>query len=115
AEARNAGTDGDDRAGEVVTEDERCPHRQDRLEVAVTDLEIDRVDARRVNPDEDFMGAWLRVRHVAGAHGVGVAVALDHKCLHRFLRLWPVGRTNKRSNYSRNTIRWDDRRKQAAG
>jgi hypothetical protein len=37
-----------------------------------------------VNPDEDVMSACLRIRHIAGAHGVGVAVPLDHKCLHRF-------------------------------
>ncbi len=87
-EARDAGTDRDDRAGEVVAEDERRPVRQDHLEVPVADLDIERVDARRVNPDEDVVIAYLRIRHITGAYGVGVPVALDHKCLHHCLRLW---------------------------
>ena len=44
---------------------------QDPFGLAVADLEVERVDARRVNPDEDVMSACLRIRYIAGAHGVG--------------------------------------------
>lgn len=53
--------DPDDRPGEVVAQDERETVRHERLEVPVADPEIQRVDARRVDLDQNVVGAHLRV------------------------------------------------------
>jgi hypothetical protein len=57
-EPRHARAHCDNLTGQVIAQDERHPVRQDRLEISVPCLEVERVDARRANPDEDVIIAY---------------------------------------------------------
>src|SRR5207248_1588446 len=58
-EAGDGRADPDDRSCEVVAQNERETVGHERLEVSVADPEVQRVDARRVDLDQDVVGTYL--------------------------------------------------------
>jgi hypothetical protein len=79
-EPLDPGSDPDDDAGQVISEDQRQPVGQKELEVAVPDPRIERVDAGGVDPDQDVVLPHLRLRRLAQPRGALVAV--NEICLH---------------------------------
>jgi hypothetical protein len=59
-----------DHAGHVVTEHERHPVGQDLLELAVPDLGVQQVDARRPHLHQHVIGTDTGLGHLAHLHAV---------------------------------------------
>ncbi len=81
-EALNRGTDADDHAGKVVSQDEREAVGQQPLELAGGELGVERVDACGANLDEHVARLDRRLGHVGRSHRPS-AVLLDDVRLHR--------------------------------
>lgn len=71
-------------AGHVVPEHERRSVRQDELEFAVSNLDVDQVDCSRVDLDQHLVGTQFRLRHVASTELLTLAVAIQDKGFHGF-------------------------------
>jgi hypothetical protein len=65
-----------------MAEDERQAIRQNALELAVPDFGIQKVDASRVNLDQDVILSQLRIWHVTSPYAIGASVTIEDDCLH---------------------------------
>ena len=68
-------------AGHLIAQDERQSIRQKELELAVSDLRVERVDAGGVDLDQDVVRPQLGFGHLAEAAAC-LAVAIDDERLH---------------------------------
>ena len=73
-----------DPARHVVTEHERHAVGQDPLELAVPDLGVEKVDARRPHLHQDVMLTDTGLGHLPHLQAVLAAVAADHERFHYF-------------------------------
>src|SRR5947208_2913705 len=60
-EPRYRCTDRDHYSGQIVSQHERKPIRNDLLERAVANLEINRIDARRLDSNQKVVRRWFRL------------------------------------------------------
>ena len=65
-----------------MAQNERQAIRQNALELAVSDLGIQKIDTSGVNLDQDVILAQFRVWHVASPQTVGASVTIEDECLH---------------------------------
>jgi hypothetical protein len=82
-ESSHSRSDPDHDPGDVMAQDERQTIRKNALELAVSDLGIQKIDTCGVYLDQYVILAQLRIRHVASPHMVGAAITIEDECLHR--------------------------------
>ncbi len=81
-EVAHASTDPDDRPGHVVAQDQGQAVGKNQLEFAAPDLGIQRVDAGRVDLDQDIVVPQFGFGQVADAARFFLSVAIDDEGLH---------------------------------
>jgi len=68
--------------GQVVAQNERQAIGQNEFELAVLDLQVERLDAGGVDLDQDVIVAQLRVGHFTSPHTIAAPITIDDECLH---------------------------------
>jgi hypothetical protein len=69
-------------AGQIVAQDDRQAIRQNHLELAGSNLGVQRVDAGGVDLDQHIILAQFRIRHFADPAALFLPITFDDECLH---------------------------------
>ena len=81
-ESPHSGSDSDHDPGEIIAQNERQAIRQNELELSISDFQIHRIYACRVDLDQYVIVVHLRLRHFAMPHSVVVSITIENECLH---------------------------------